>query len=664
MTFRIVCSAVSRIIPPCASEPTAGGESGHIVAKPDDHDIVVGGSYGGFLRIHDHRTGLQRGIDVWPDNPMGWAAADIRHRFQWNYPIAFSVHNADRLFVAAEQLFRSDDLGQSWTSISPDLTRNDKSRMGPSGGPITRDNTSIEYYGTIFALAESQHEAGVIWAGSDDGRVHLTRDGGTSWADVTPKRLPEWAQINSIEIDPFEPAGVYVAATRYKSDDFAPYLYKTSNWGRSWTRINRGIPEDQFTRVVRADPVRRGLLFAGTERGLYHSLDDGSNWTSLQLDLPEVPITDLAIRGDDLIAATQGRGYWILDDLAVLRQLDSAARGAKLYAPGVTYRLSAGGRAESAGAAGTNPHTGVVIYYTLDAKPDAATAVALSVFEVNSETPIWTWTQTPIEKDAESIGPNDPPETRVLSAEVGLNRHVWDLRYPGMTRFEDLIMWADMKAGPRAVPGRYRARLKVGDVEQDVYFDVQPDPRSSSTPADYQAQFAFVMETRDLLSRAHAEIIRIRAMREQLDGLLARLSSDSEIAAEGSDLDDKISTLLDAMTMIEEALYQTKNESQQDPLNYPIRLNNKLTSLMRSVAAGDAKPTNQAYAVRAELATAINAHLNDLAALWTMELPSLQAQISALGLSLLVLPQLDAKQARNALSQHTHTTPGENHDDS
>jgi hypothetical protein len=252
----------------------------------------------------------------------------------------------------------------------------------------------------------------------------------------------------------------------------------------------------------------------------------------------------------------------------------------------------------------------------------------------------------------------------VLSAEVGLNRHVWDLRYPGMTRFEDLIMWADMKAGPRAVPGRYRARLKVGDVEQDVYFDVQPDPRSSSTPADYQAQFAFVMETRDLLSRAHAEIIRIRAMREQLDGLLARLSSDSEIAAEGSDLDDKISTLLDAMTMIEEALYQTKNESQQDPLNYPIRLNNKLTSLMRSVAAGDAKPTNQAYAVRAELATAINAHLNDLAALWTMELPSLQAQISALGLSLLVLPQLDARQARNALSQHTHTTPGENHDDS
>ncbi|MFT6839527.1 MAG: photosystem II stability/assembly factor-like uncharacterized protein [Candidatus Azotimanducaceae bacterium] len=638
-------SATGNVIGRRDWEPTAGGESGHIVAKPDDPDIVVGGSYGGFLRVIDHRTGLQRGIDVWPDNPMGWAAADIRHRFQWNYPIAFSTHNSDRLFVAAEKLFRSDDLGQSWTAISPDLTRNDKSRMGPSGGPITRDNTSIEYYGTIFALAESQHEAGVIWAGSDDGRVNLTRDGGTNWIDVTPKRLPEWAQINSIEIDPFEPGGAYLAATRYKSDDFTPYLYKTSNWGRSWTRINRGIPDNEFTRVVRADPVRRGLLFAGTERGLYHSLDDGRSWTSLQLDLPVVPITDLAIKGDDLIAATQGRGYWILDDLAVLRQLDPAAQGTKLYTPGLTYRLSAGGRAENPGAAGTNPHTGVVIYYALDAEPDADTTVELSVFEADSETPIWTWTQTPVEKEDEAAGPNDPPETRVLPTDIGLNKHVWDLRYPGMTRFDDLIMWADMKAGPRAVPGRYRARLKVGDVTQEVNFDVQQDPRSNSTLDDYKAQFTFVVQARDLLSQTHAEITRIRAMREQLERLQTRLASSKESTAEGENLDETINTLLSAMTKIEEALYQTKNESQQDPLNYPIRLNNKLTSLMRSVAAGDAKPTDQAHEVKAELTATIEAHLNDLATLWMKDLPALQAKVGSLGLSLLVLPALNTKES-------------------
>jgi photosystem II stability/assembly factor-like uncharacterized protein len=641
-------SATGNVISSRDWEPTAGGESGHIVAKPDNPNIVVGGSYGGFLRVLDHSTGLQRGIDVWPENPMGWAAADIRHRFQWNYPIAFSLHNADRLFVAAEQLFRSDDLGQSWISISPDLTRNDKRRMGPSGGPITRDNTSIEYYGTIFALAESQHEAGVIWTGSDDGRVNLTRDGGTTWTDVTPKRMPEWAQINSIEIDPFEPGGAYLAATRYKSDDFAPYLFKTSNWGSTWTRINRGIPDDQFTRVVRADPVRQGLLFAGTERGLYHSLDDGRTWTSLQLDLPEVPITDLAIRGDDLIAATQGRGYWILDDLAVLRQLETQTQGTKLYAPGTTYRLAAGGRAETSGAAGTNPHTGVVIYYALDAEPDAETTVALSIFDADSEVAIWTWTQAPTDKEDESPGPNDPPETRVLATEIGLNRHVWDLRYPGMTRFDDLIMWADMKAGPRAVPGRYRVRLKIGEVEQEVNFDVLPDPRSNSTLADYQAQFAFVTEARNLLSRTHAEITRIRAVRTQLDELQTRLSSNEESAAEGDTLDGSITTLLMAMTAIEEALYQTKNESRQDPLNYPIRLNNKLTSLMRSVAAGDAKPTNQAHEVKTVLTVAIEAHLIDLTALWTKDLPALQAQISTLGLSLLVLPPLDTGKTDNA----------------
>jgi len=344
-------------------EPTAGGESGYVVAKPDEPDIVVGGSYGGYLTVVDHRTGAERAINVWPDNPMGWGAVDLKYRFQWNFPIAFSVHDPDVLYVAANMLFQSEDLGRTWAPISPDLTRDDESRMGPSGGPITKDNTSVEYYGTIFAIAESEHEPGVIWVGSDDGRVHVTRDGGAGWDDVTPSGLPEWAQVNTLEIDPFNPGGAYLAATRYKSDDFEPYLFHTDNWGKSWRKITRGIPDTHFTRALCADPDREGLLYAGTEFGIYFSLDNGRSWRSLRLNLPQVPITDLAIKQRKLVAATQGRGYWILDDLAVLHQLDADGDAPKLYTPEPAWRLTAGaGRSDDPGSAGTNPYPGVTFY--------------------------------------------------------------------------------------------------------------------------------------------------------------------------------------------------------------------------------------------------------------------------------------------------------------
>ncbi|HSN68789.1 MAG TPA: glycosyl hydrolase, partial [Thermoanaerobaculia bacterium] len=313
--FRIRHRTSGAGIGPRDWEPTAGGESGHIVAKPDNPDIVVGGSYGGYLTIVNHDTGEIRDVNPWPDNPMGAGAADITERFQWNFPILFSPHDPNTLYAASQHLFRSRDMGSSWERISTDLTRNDKSKMGPSGGPITKDNTSVEYYGTIFAVAESKHEPGVIWAGSDDGLIHVTRDGGKTWTNVTPKGMPEWMQINAIEIHPTAPGGLYVAGTRYKLDDFRPYLYRTTDYGKTWTKITTGIAEDHFTRVVRADPVRAGLLFAGTERGMYVSFDDGANWQSLQLDLPLVPITDLTLRDDDLIASTQGRSFWVLDDV-------------------------------------------------------------------------------------------------------------------------------------------------------------------------------------------------------------------------------------------------------------------------------------------------------------------------------------------------------------
>jgi len=617
-------------------EPTAGGESGHIVAKPDDPDIVVGGSYGGYLTLVNHRTGERRGINVWPDNPMGWGAAELKYRFQWNFPIAFSTHDPDMLYAAGNVLFKSSDLGQSWEAISPDLTRNDKSRMGPSGGPITKDNTSVEYYGTIFALAESQHEPGVIWAGSDDGRVHLTRNGGESWEDVTPRGLPDWAQVNSLEINPFDPGGVYLAATRYKSDDFTPYLYKTTNWGKSWTRITNGIPDTYFTRALRADPGRAGLLYAGTEWGVFYSTNDGRSWESLQLNLPVVSITDLAIKNDNLVAATQGRGYWILDDLAVLQQLDGDVRSSDvhLYTPQDAYRLVAGGRTDNPGNNGTNPRTGVSIFYSLAEDVPEDSDLTLEVFRSGDAEPIWSWTRKPADGEDEDSDA-DGPETRVLTTDAGLNRYVWDLRYPPMERFDGLILWIDNSEGPRAVPGQYRARLTAGEIVRETSFEVLPDPRSSATAADYAAQFDFLMEVRDLLSEVHNEITRIRTLRTQLETVQARVEEDDDSAA----LITEITSVIDTITGIEEALYQTKNQSRQDPLNYPIRLNNKLSSLFQTVDTGDARPTNQSVAVKTELAAAVRRELEALEYVWTESVPELNRLIDAAGLTLIDLPQ-------------------------
>jgi hypothetical protein len=510
--------------------------------------------------------------------------------------------------------------------------------MEPSGGPITKDNTSVEYYGTIFALAESHHETDVIWAGSDDGRLHLTRNGGTTWNDVTPSGLPEWSQINSIEIHPFEPGGAYVAATSYKSDDFRPYLYRTSDWGTTWKKITSGIPSGHFTRVLRAAPDREGLLFAGTERGIYYSSNDGDSWDTLQLNLPLVPITDLAVKEQDLIAATQGRGFWILDDLTVLQQTSKAVedKSVHLYTPRPTYRLTAGGRDDEPDNAGMNPHVGVVFHYSLAAEPGEETEISLQIFEATGGDPIWAWTRKPPANDEEEEEPGDdePPDTRVLSADKGLNRFVWDMRYPGMERFENLIMWADMEEGPKAVPGSYRVQLTVGDVSQDVVFEIIADPRSSSTAADYAAQFQFLLESRDLLSRTHNEIRKIRQLRYQLENLQSRLEKADleDIGAAG--VLEEITVLINTITPIEEALYQTKNESRQDPLNYPIRLNNKLTSLMSTVDVGDARPTISAIAVKNEISSAIETELGQLDVVWNENLPALNSSIQSMGIDL------------------------------
>ncbi len=606
-------------------EPTAGGESGWLAPDPKDPEIVYGGSYGGYLERYDHRTRQRRRVDIWPDNPMGHGAKDLKYRFNWNFPILFSRHDPNVLYAAANVLFKTTNEGQSWEQISPDLTRNDTTKMGPSGGPITKDNTSVEYYGTIFALAESVHEPGVIWTGSDDGLIYLTRDGGKTWQNVTPPPsiMPEWIQINSIEPDPFNPGGLYVAATMYKWDDFRPYLYKTKDYGRTWQKITNGIAEDHFTRVIRADPERPGLLYAGTESGLYISFDDGEHWQRFQLNLPIVPITDLAIKGTDLIVATQGRSFWVLDHLEVLRQLtpELARQEVILFKPKDTYRLRRGFRRQPPGGMGENPPAGVAIFFYLKEKPDTATVVKLEILEEDGDV-------------IRTFATNAKKRRDRLEVRAGSNKFVWDMRYPDAEGFEGLIMWAASLRGPLAPPGTYRVRLTVGDQVHEQTFRLLKDPRSKATDEDLQAQFAFLMEVRDKLSEVHRTIKRIREVRQDIRRVLRRLPDDST----GMALRRQGRAIVQKLTEVEEALYQTKNRAPQDPLNFPIRLNNKLAALMGVVGTGDFRPTDQAIAVKNELVAQIDGWLARYREVVERELSAFNEAVLALRLPPVAVP--------------------------
>lgn len=594
-------------------EPTAGGESGWIAPDPRNWEVVYGGSYGGFLSRVDHRTQQRRAVNVWPDNPMGHGAEGMTERFQWNFPILFSRHEPGLLFAGGNRLWVTRDEGQSWQPISGDLTRNEAAKLGPSGGPITKDNTGVEYYGTIFAVAEDHFEAGAVWTGSDDGLVHLTRDGGDTWSDVTPRGLPEWVQINSIEADPHRAGSAYVAAVNYKNDDFRPYLFHTENWGESWRKIVKGIDATHFTRVLRADPGREGLLYAGTESGLYLSFDDGRSWESFQLDLPIVPITDLAVHEDDLIVATQGRAFWILDDLTVLHQYAAKAIEADfhLFEPRDTWQMSGAGRWPIHRHNGDNHPNGALLYYHFSEAPDS-NAVTLRILESDGDV-------------IRSYTPAAKEDRDKMPLEEGTNRLVWDFRYPPAKTFEGMVLWAGHTEGPRALPGDYRARLVVGKDSTEVALRVKKDPRVASSPDDLRARFDFLLQMRDELTEVHEAIGQIRVLRGQIEAALER--------AEGSDahagLQEEAKPLLDGLKEIEEALYQTKNRSPQDPLNFPIRLNNKLAALAGTVAAGDFAPTDQARAVHAMLAEQIRVQLDAFAALVEDAVPAFNAAVRA-----------------------------------
>ncbi|GAC1651633.1 MAG: hypothetical protein NVS4B3_12660 [Gemmatimonadaceae bacterium] len=660
-----------------------GGESGYIAVRTDRPDVAFAGSYGGLLTRKDRRTGLTRMVNPWPDNPMGHSSEDMKYRFQWTFPIIQSPHDPNVIYAAGNVVFKTINEGASWTRISPDLTRHDPKTMGPSGGPITKDQTGVETYATIFALAESPVQIGVLWAGSDDGLIHLSRDAGKSWANVTPPAIGIFSRVSIIEPSHYEAGTVYVAANRYQLEDMTPSLWKTANYGMTWSRIDGGIPRTEFTRTIREDPARRGLLYAGTERGVWISFDDGAHWQKLQRNLPPVPVHDLAVTSGDLIAATHGRSFYIMDDLSALRQMTPASvtQPAHLFKPRDAYRVNWSGGFEGRGPhpRGQNPPNGVIVYYSLDkvnqevtldfldgvgkviksftSKLDSmgiadslkkATSARVredslrkgGVSEDSVKKLQATSEESPPEADDDEDAPPHPPRTPRVANKVGLNAFVWNMRYPDASRFDNLIMWAGSTTGPIAPPGTYAVRMRAAGRNEMQRFAILRDPRLSASPQELNEQFALSLRIRDRLTEANDAVKTARYLKRQLD--------DRSQAAAGKQAATEIAAaaraLADAATGIEGEIYQVKNRSSQDPLNYPIKLNNRLAALGSVVAAADGRPTAQSYVIFEELSQELDVQLRRMKSLLKGQLSPLNAMLRGAGLSEIVPKAEDTKQ--------------------
>ena len=633
-----------------------GGESGFIASLPTDPDVVFAGSYGGLLTRKDLRNGLERNINPWPLNPMGHSAIDLTYRMQWTFPIIVSPHDARTIYVGSSVLFKTTDEGDSYTAISKDLSRNDPRTLGPSGGPITKDQTSVEYYGTVFAIAESPVTRGVIWGGTDDGLVNITRDGGKTWSNVTPPLLKEreWARISIIEASRYNAGTAYVAANRFQMDDNEPYLFKTTDFGATWTRIDRsgkanGIPSGEFTRVIREDAERRGLLYAGTERGVYASLDDGASWFSLRRNLPIVPVHDLAIKDGDLIAATHGRSFWVLDDLSALRQLSAAAlaKSAHVFTPRASYRISwdggFGGGGGGGGTAGANPPSGVIVNYWLKQKARSLTvefrdSTGRTVRSFASDTAPPAPVAPGVPGDGGFRGPTEPKATN----SVGMNTFSWNLRESDATRFDGMIFWAAGTTGPLVVPGTYTVRLIIdGGAPQDRKFVVKKDPRTNATQADLIAQYKLLMQVRDRTTDANDAVRTVRWVRAQLAERMKDMS-----AADSATFKPLAAALDAKITDVEAQVYQVRNQSGQDPLNYPIKVNNQMAAMAGVIGSTEARPTKQSVTVFGILNKELEGYLVELRKAWKELLPPVDAFLKAKGKPAIEVKAADVKTPR------------------
>jgi photosystem II stability/assembly factor-like uncharacterized protein len=593
-----------------------GGESGYVVPDPADPNIVYAGSYFGYLTRWDKRTEQAQSIAPWPIDPDGHAASELKYRNTWTTPIVFSPHDPKVLYFATQMVLESTDDGMSWKEISPDLSRNDKSKQQSSGGPITKDNASVEYYGLVFTIAESPVQKGLIWAGTDDGLIHLTRDAGSNWANVTPKGLPDWCMVSLIEASPNNAATAYAGVDCHKLDNFEPYIFKTHDFGKSWTRTNKGIPSGAYVHAVRQDPALEGLLYAGTETGIYVSFDDGENWKSLQLNLPPAPVHDLVVKNDDLIVATHGRAFWILDDISPLRQIASTSwdgASAALFKPraAVRFRGSSQPPERALALIGNTAPRGATIYYWLPAAPKEKEEIKLEILDSSSKTVrkysnLKAGEGTGVEAEFDE-GEKDE-ESQRLPAKAGLNRFTWDLRYQKPSEVPGAVYDEGDPVGALALAGGYTVRLQVAGKTFKEALDVVPDPRVKTSPGDLEKQFAFVSKIGDLLQEQNRSILEIRQLREQIKLLHKRLGSDAPAkpVLEAADALDK------KITAVEEQMTQTKASASEDLLNYPVEMNSRLSYLQNYADSADTPPTAQALVLEAEL----DRDARDLTAKW------------------------------------------------
>jgi photosystem II stability/assembly factor-like uncharacterized protein len=606
-------------------EPTAGGESAHLAPDPKNSDVVYGGTYKGYMMRTDHSVDQTRSVNVWPDNPAGSGAEVMKYRFNWNFPIGFSLHDPNRLYAGSNFLHVTENGGQSWEVISPDLTRGLPETIRSSGGPITQDNTGAEFYSNLFAISESPLEQGVIWVGSDDGLIHLTRDNGRTWENVTPNEnlSPKLNMINCIDPSPFREGTAYVAATSYKFGDYTPYLYKTTDYGKSWTLITQGIKANHYTRAIRSDKVREGLLYAGTEWGMYLSFDDGKNWQSFQLNLPVTSIRDLHVRDNDLIAATHGRSFWMIDDLTPLHQLSDAVSGSRfhLFTPDNAYRLQQSGWGRhNMKLEGENHPNGAIINYYVEKLEDTDT-VLLDILDASGN-PVQQFSNKAVEDR------HDPSAIRPLKVRSGGNHFIWDLRYPGFTSFEGMVLYSSPNLGPKAVPGTYQVRLTFNGESRSASFRVVKDPRLPNTEEDYREQFDFLMAVRNEVSKANEAIVKIRRLNKDLDYIKGKSESYPELLG-------RIETLESRLSEIENNIHMTKNQSRQDPLNYGIRINNRLAFLMADSQRGDYRPTDQAREFFREVRAELQSELQALQATVQGELGGINEMVKEAGVPLL-----------------------------
>jgi photosystem II stability/assembly factor-like uncharacterized protein len=570
-----------------------GGEAGYIAPYPPDPNVVYAGDYEGNITRFDKRTEQVQNIAVWPDLSDARGAASLEHRFQWTAPIVISPLDPNTIYYGGERLFKTTDGGVHWETISSDLTRNDKSKQQPSGGPITIDDTGTEYYDTIFSIAPSALAKGLIWVGTDDGLIQITRDEGKSWANVTPKDLPEWSRVSLIEASPHGAGTAYVAIDRHQNDDLHPYIYRTGDYGKTWSRIVTGIPDTAFVRAVREDPKKKGMLYAGTERGVFVSFDDGGHWRAMQLNLPITPIHDLVVKNDDLVLATHGRSFWILDDVSPLRQFaDSVGNeDVHLYQPGTAYRVHTGEVPPRALFTGQNPPAGAVIYFYLKQAPKQE--VKIEILDAAGSV-VRDYSSAKIQLPDEPLDPDDKKPEKQIKAEAGLNRFVWDLHYGGANRVAGYYLWEynDGAKGPLALPGKYQVRLTAEGKSQTAPLELKLDPRVNIAQGDLEKQFKLQLDVRDQLNRVYEAVNQIQDVREQMEGLKKRLGPG-----------DSYKSLLDAaggldakLIAVRDPLINLKISANEDSLAYVPGLDTRLAFLSISVAGfSDSAPTESQY---------------------------------------------------------------------